>query len=108
MIDADQIKLDDLSETEYAKMRERAEKFEFQAEVDRMMKMIINSMYKNKDIFLRELISNASDALDKIRVLALTMSSLFEQVPELSIRIRADKENNLLHITDTGLGTILL
>lgn len=103
-IDADQIKLDNLSESEYAKMRERAEKFEFQAEVDRMMKMIINSMYKNKDIFLRELISNASDALDKIRVLALTMANLLEQLPELSIRIRADKENNLLHITDTGLG----
>lgn len=86
------------------KIREKAEKFEFQAEVDRMMKMIINSMYKNKDIFLRELISNASDALDKIRVLALTAPKLLEYLSELSIRIRVDKENNLLHITDTGIG----
>jgi len=100
----DQIKLDDISEAEYAKLREKAEKFEFQAEVDRMMKMIINSMYKNKDIFLRELISNASDALDKIRVLALTAPKLLEYLSEFSIRIRADKENNLLHIVDTGVG----
>jgi len=103
-LNADQIKIDDLSQEEYAKLREKAEKFEFQAEVDRMMKMIINSMYKNKDIFLRELISNASDALDKIRVLALTAPKLLEYLPELSIRIRADKDNNLLHIVDTGLG----
>lgn len=103
-LNADQIKLDDLSEAEFAKLREKAEKFEFQAEVDRMMKMIINSMYKNKDIFLRELISNASDALDKIRLLAVTAPKLFEYLPELSIRIRADKENNLLHIVDTGIG----
>ena len=85
-------------------MREKAEKFEFQAEVDRMMKMIINSMYKNKDIFLRELISNASDALDKIRVLALTAPRLLEYLPELAIRIRVDKDSSLLHITDTGIG----
>lgn len=85
-------------------MRERAEKHTFQAEVDRMMKLIINSLYKNKEIFLRELISNASDALDKIRFLSLTDDMVMDSLDELSIKIRADKENNMLHITDTGIG----
>lgn len=85
-------------------MREKAEKFTFQAEVDRMMKLIINSLYKNKEIFLRELISNASDALDKIRLLSLTDKKALGEFDELSIKIRADKENQMLHITDTGIG----
>ena len=54
-------------------------------------------------IFLRELISNASDALDKVRFLSLTDKSALSATEELSIKIKADKENNMLHITDTGL-----
>ncbi|XP_044007272.1 endoplasmin homolog [Aphidius gifuensis] len=81
-----------------------AEKFTFQTEVNRMMKLIINSLYRNKEIFLRELISNASDALDKIRLLSLTQSSLRETNPENSIRIKADVENKILHISDSGVG----
>uniref|UniRef100_A0A672ZA40 Histidine kinase/HSP90-like ATPase domain-containing protein n=1 Tax=Sphaeramia orbicularis TaxID=375764 RepID=A0A672ZA40_9TELE len=72
---------------------EKSEKHAFQAEVNRMMKLIINSLYKNKEIFLRELISNASDALDKIRLLSLTNEDAL-----------SDKEKNMLHITDTGIG----
>jgi heat shock protein 90kDa beta len=69
-----------------------------------MMKLIINSLYKNKEIFLRELISNASDALDKIRFLALTDKSALGSLETLDIKIKVDKENRMLHITDTGIG----
>merc|ERR1719449_556614 len=68
------------------------------------MKLIINSLYRNKEVYLRELISNASDALDKIRLLSLTDKSVLEATEELSIKIKADKENHVLHITDTGVG----
>ena len=77
-------------------LREKAEKHAFQAEVSRMMKLIINSLYKNKEIFLRELISNASDALDKIRLLSLSDKSVLDATDEMSIKIKADKENHLL------------
>jgi len=98
------IKLDGLSVAEMKLMRESAEKHVFQAEVNRMMKLIINSLYRNKEVYLRELISNASDALDKIRLTSLTDKSELAATEELSIKIKADKENHVLHITDTGIG----
>jgi len=98
------IKLDGLNVAQMKEMRDKSEKFAFQAEVNRMMKLIINSLYRNKEIFLRELISNASDAIDKIRLLALTDNEALAATPEQTIRIKADKENNALHITDTGVG----
>jgi len=69
-----------------------------------MMKLIINSLYQNKSVFLRELISNASDALDKIRFLSLTDKEVLAANPELAIRIKADKDHRTLHIIDTGIG----
>ncbi|XP_032443591.1 endoplasmin [Xiphophorus hellerii] len=98
------IQLDGLNASQIKELREKSEKHAFQAEVNRMMKLIINSLYKNKEIFLRELISNASDALDKIRLLSLTDESALAANEELTIKIKSDKEKNMLHITDTGIG----
>jgi len=102
--EAEAIKIDGLSVAEVKQMRDSAEKHAFQAEVNRMMKLIINSLYRNKEVFLRELISNASDALDKVRLLSLTDKSVLDATPELSIKIKADKDNHILTITDTGIG----
>ncbi|XP_019934531.1 endoplasmin [Paralichthys olivaceus] len=98
------IQLDGLNAAQIKDIREKSEKHAFQAEVNRMMKLIINSLYKNKEIFLRELISNASDALDKIRLLSLTNEDAMASNEELTIKIKSDKEKNMLHITDTGIG----
>lgn len=86
------------------KIRETEEKYVFETEVSKIMKIIINSLYKNRDIFLRELISNASDALDKIRFMSLTDSASMGTNSNLNISITADPVARTLTITDSGVG----
>lgn len=103
-VEKERIQLDGLNAAQLEQLKKQAESYKFEAEVNRMMKLIINSLYRNKEIFLRELISNASDALDKIRLLSLTDTSVLDANPELAIRIKADQENKMLHVIDSGIG----
>ena len=91
------LRMSETAEATGAAVDEGAERFEFQAEVGRVMDIIINSLYSNRDVFLRELISNAADACDKKRFLAVTEQSEdgADSDPEYRIRIRADKVGGL-------------
>ena len=80
------------------------EKLEFQAEVSKVLDLVIHSLYSNKEIFLRELISNASDACDKLRYLSLTESNLIDSGTELGITLSIDKKAKSLTVRDNGIG----
>ena len=82
----------------------KAKPQEFQAEVGKLLHMMVHAVYSDRDVFLRELISNASDALDKLRYEAIAKPELLEQDSNLAITITPDKKAKTLTITDTGLG----
>lgn len=80
------------------------ETFQFQADVNRLLHLVVHSLYSHKEIFLRELVSNASDALDRVKFRALTEHEILGQEKDLEIRISADKERKTITIEDTGAG----
>ncbi len=94
----------EFSSEEQEEIERNSERHEFQAEVGRLMDIIINSLYTQKEIFLREIISNASDALDKIRFMAVSNPEILGEQTELSIRIEYDTDAKTITITDTGIG----
>ena len=82
----------------------KSEKLEFQTEVSQLLKLMINSVYSEKEVFVRELVSNASDACDKLRYLANTKEKLIKDDPNFKIQITIDKKSNLISISDNGIG----
>ncbi len=80
------------------------ETLEFKAEVSQVLNLVIRSLYSNREIFLRELISNASDAAEKLRFEALTDDGMYEDAPDLRIRVSLDKERRTVTISDNGIG----
>merc|ERR1719192_1762355 len=96
--------VDGFSESDRAKMAEGSEKHEFQAEVNRLMDIIINSLYTDKQVFLRELISNAADALEKARFHSVQDEGFLGETKDLEVKIEHDPDAKTITITDTGIG----
>ena len=82
----------------------KQENHTFSTDASKILQLMIHSLYSNKEIFLRELVSNAADAADKLRFKALSNADLYEGDGDLRVRVSADKKNNTLTISDNGIG----
>ena len=100
----DEVESDGFTKEDRELLKKNEEKFNFNVEVTRMMDIIINSLYTNKEVFIRELISNASDACDKARFLAVQNPDYLGENKELKIIIETDRNSKTFSITDTGVG----
>src|SRR6266487_1979385 len=83
---------------------ENVQQFSFKAETKQLLNILIHSLYKDREVFLRELLSNASDALNRMRFEMVTNQNVLDSKAELSIHIKADKDSRMLTIQDTGIG----
>ena len=93
-----------MSEAAEAQAQPQAQTHEFQAEVAKLLQLMVHSVYSEREVFLRELISNAADACDKLRYEAIANPALLGDSPELKIDLAADKTAKTLTISDTGIG----
>lgn len=94
----------DMEESDKKTADEKKEAFSFAADVSRLMDIIINSLYTKKEVFLRELVSNASDSLDKVRFITIQNPEYIGEYKDLEIKIDFDNEAKTVSITDTGIG----
>jgi molecular chaperone HtpG len=90
--------------TENTAEKSTSKSYSFQAEVAQLLHLVTHSLYSNPEIFLRELVSNASDACDKLRFEGINNAALYEDAPNLSVRVAFDKEAKTITITDNGIG----
>ncbi|EUB59404.1 Endoplasmin [Echinococcus granulosus] len=103
-VKASTVTVSDLTNESLRKLTERSDEHLFSAEVPKMMKLIINSVYSNKEIFLRELVSNAADAVENIRFQSITNADVLSSLSDLSIMIKTNQHEKTISIRDTGIG----
>src|SRR4026208_2163957 len=94
----------DMTDTTPTTTPENTQQFSFKAETKQLLNILIHSLYKDREVFLRELLSNASDALNRLRFEMVTNRNVLDPEAELKIHITADKDARTLTIQDTGLG----
>src|SRR5512141_2304094 len=93
-----------MTEAEQTTTKDESQSFHFKAETKQLLNILIHSLYKEREVFLRELLSNASDALNRLRFEMVTNQDVLDPAAELAIHIKADKEGRTLTIRDTGVG----
>src|SRR5512137_2094921 len=93
-----------MTDTNRTPTKEETQSFHFKAETKQLLNILIHSLYKDREVFLRELLSNASDALNRLRFEMLTNKDVLDADTELKIHIAVDKDARTITITDTGIG----